>query len=111
MIPCVSWCASVPCSDAKPPSWEVAADATAATATVQMTARSCSRRRTIVTSATIPAKYANSAPRETARYRPVPSGALAQTAATRRPRGRVMSPAIRASSTSPIAASSPSAFQ
>jgi hypothetical protein len=63
------------------------------------------------TSASSPTAAAASAPREKLRYTPRASGAHAAAAAVRTAAGRARSPAIRAASTNPIAASAPVAFQ
>jgi hypothetical protein len=98
-------------SDVKPRRGATAAEAIAPASTARQIASSCSRRGAMLTSATRPAKPANSAPRDTEMESPMPSGTAAAALAVRIHRARVTSPAMRQASTTPIAATSPIAFQ
>jgi hypothetical protein len=103
--------ASPPSKARTPANGATAAAASADATTAAAAARAWAREGTSTTRTTSATAPAASAPREKLRYTPSPSGAAAAAAAVRSGAARVRSPAIRATRTSPTAASAPVAFQ
>ena len=94
-----------------PPNGVATSAASTAAASETIIERSCARLGAATISVTMPARHANSAPRENDRYSPIPSGAHAHAAAVRIARSRELSPATLTARTRPSAATSPIAFQ
>ena len=109
--PCDSRRPSGPATSCTAGSSAASRPASAAAAATSSAARSCTPPGAIASSTASPTIAATIAPRENDSARPAPSGAAAAAASARMPRGRTGSPARRAHSTIPIAASAPIAFQ
>ena len=100
-----------PASEVTPLNGAATSAATTAAPSVVAMARAWARSGATTIRVTNPAAQANSAPREKLMYRPRPRTGDAAAARARRAGGRERSPARRAASTKPIAATSPIAFQ